>query len=244
MRIAIRGIGWVTVAGMGGGREGTAFAMPGGDLPPIKRRQVFAEPDQRFGRLDPYAKAGLAAITFALRDAGLESWREKRPIGIVAATVCGCLETDLAYYATVVPQGGALASPNLFAYTLPNSFLGEAAIRFGLTGPTFVVADGAAAGTVALSVACELIAAGECATILAGLCDVPPFGWPAGFGPAVSPGAIFFFIGTGDGQSPSPYGVLRLGAGGEIGYNGREVVSLETLAAACTGRQRKQEREP
>ena len=37
---------------------------------------------------------------------------------------------------------GRLSSPNLFAYTLPNSFAGEAALRFGLTGPTLVVNGG------------------------------------------------------------------------------------------------------
>lgn len=240
MSIAVRGIGWVTAAGMGRGRAGQPFAWPPGPLAAIARREVFPDPDQRFGRLDPYAKAGLAAVAFALRDAGLEAWREKRPIGVVAATVYGCLETDVAFFASVLPQGGALASPNLFAYTLPNSFLGEAAIRFGLTGPTFVVTDGDPSGLASLAAAAELIETGECATVVAGSCDVPPEGWLAGAGPPVPPGAVFLVLGdgAGGGADAAPLGELRLGAGGEIGYKERTVESLAALVAACVDKER------
>ncbi len=52
----------------------------------------------------------------------------------------------MEYFEQVIANGGNLASPNLFALTLPNIFLGEAAIRFGLTGPGFAVNCSAAGG--------------------------------------------------------------------------------------------------
>ena len=61
----------------------------------------------------------------------------------------------------MIPEGGALASPNLFAYTLSNCFTGEAAIRFGLTGPSYVVGEPGPQGFTSLSLALESLADGE-----------------------------------------------------------------------------------
>ena len=80
----ISGIGWVTAAGMGCGRDQHDFAMPNRPLAAIDRSSVFDRPDKNFGRMDEYSRLGLAAVTFALRDAGLEKWETKRNIGIVA----------------------------------------------------------------------------------------------------------------------------------------------------------------
>ena len=176
MTAQLIGLGWVTAGGLGGGRQQSPFALNPGKLPRLTRKAVFAAPDQRFGRLDDFSKLGLAGIVFALRDAGLETWSGKRPVGLVAATEYGCLQTDAAYFATVLPEHGRLTSPNLFAYTLSSCFLGEAAIRFGLTGPSFVLHDAAPAGLAAFQVALQLLAWGEAATVVAGVCNLPgPF---------------------------------------------------------------------
>jgi len=140
----ITGIGWVFPGGMDSGKSGfekmgRKFSEKIGQLPLIKRKEVFTKPYKHFGRMDSFSRLGLAAIAFALKDAGLEEWTEKRNIGVIVSSVYGCLNTDIDYFRTVIPEKGALASPNLFAYTLPNSFLGEAAILFGMTGETFVV---------------------------------------------------------------------------------------------------------
>ena len=79
--------------------------------------------------MDEYSKLGMGAIAYALKDAMLDEWEEKRAIGIIASTVYGCLGTDFDYYNTVIPQDGLFASPNLFTYTLPNCFLGDAAME-------------------------------------------------------------------------------------------------------------------
>ena len=228
MIVVITGIGWVTVAGMGRGREHGSFAMIDGQLPKFDRKAAFEKPYQHFGRMDEYSKLGLAAIAFALKDAGLDEWEEKRDIGIIASTVYGCLSTDIKYYDTVIPEEGLLASPSLFAYTLPNCFLGEAAIRFGLTGASFVVNEQALSGLTSLRMAVDSIAWGESETMLAGVCDL---GCPPNFvvpGRAV-PGAVFFVIERIYKRKCSHYGELLLDKKGAIFFKGCEIEDLKEL---------------
>jgi len=228
----ITGIGWVTVAGMGRGREYGSFAMIDGQLPEFNRKAAFEKPYQHFGRMDEYSKLGLTAIAFALKDAGLDEWEEKRDIGIIASTVYGCLSTDIKYYDTVIPQKGLLASPNLFAYTLPNCFLGEAAIRFGLTGASFVINEQALSGLTSLQMAVDSIACGESETMLAGVCDL---GCPPNFvvpGKAV-PGAVFFVIQRIRKRNCSHYGELLLDKKGAILFKGCEIEDLKELVRKC-----------
>jgi 3-oxoacyl-[acyl-carrier-protein] synthase II len=105
-------------------------------------------------------------------DAGLDRAESPRPIGIIAATRYGCFDTDLAYYATAKEDQGIFASPNLFSFTLPGIVLGEAAIHFRLTGPTFTVGDTVGQrGCTALGVAGDLLSSGTCQTIVAGWLD-------------------------------------------------------------------------
>ena len=191
MKIFVTGIGWAGAAGMGTGRGPTPFALPLGDLPPISRHEIFPDPDSRFGRLDAFSRLALAGVALALRDAGIEKWKEPRAVGIAASTIYGCVGTDLDYLATLGEAPG-LASPQLFAYTLPNVFLGEAAIRFGLTGPTVIVSDEEGSGAAALETALDYIAGGG-DTALAGICDLArPAQLPERREPP--PGALFLVL--------------------------------------------------
>jgi len=147
--------------------------MTSGPIPTVAREDVFPEPNLRFGRLPQYSRVGLAAVAFALRDAGMEHWETKRSAVIVASTRAGCLATDIEYYDTVLPEGGGVPSPNLFSSTLPPCFLGEAAIQFGLTGPTLVVNDPAEDALGGVRMALESLSWGECGTMLAGHIDLP-----------------------------------------------------------------------
>lgn len=174
MHCQVRGMGWVTPPGYGQGSGDAAFAMGPGALPKLEQRLLFGESFPRFGRLDAYSRAGLAAIALALKDANLDVWTEKRPVGVVASTETGCLETDLQYFQTVLTDAGRFASPNLFAYTLPNCMLGEAAIRFGLTGPAFVVQERSNDFLSGLKAGLGTLALGLCATVVAGVCNAPP----------------------------------------------------------------------
>ena len=232
MIAAITGIGWVTTTSMGCGRDHKILTPEDGKLPKLTSRMIFGRTSSRFGRLDTYSKLGFAAITFALSEANRVEWHEKRAIGIVASTVHGCLATDIKYYETAIPHGGALASPNLFAYTLPNVFLGEVAIRFGLGGPSFVVHESTLSGIAGLRMALTSLALDECSVMLAGTCDA---GCPERFPceAEVPPGALFFVLEKTLADGVSSYGALIMNKQGEISFGGMQVQNLEALAWKC-----------
>lgn len=234
MKARVSGIGWVTADGMGCGRNGGDLAASGGEPLRIARRDVFAEPERRFGRMDEFSRLGLAAITFALRDAGLEQWQEKRPVGLVAQSTLGCLATDVDYFDTVMPQKGALASPHLFAYTLPNTFLGEAAIRFGLTGTQFIVSAAAGDPLAGVRMALESLAWNEEERMVAGICDIPaPIrGKHLSDGPF---GAVFLVVEKTAREGILPYGTISLEQDRMV-FAGKRVDSIPGLVRDCMGR--------
>lgn len=191
----------------------------------------------RFGRMDPYSKLGLMAIALALKDAGLDDWAEKRPMGLIASTVYGCLQTDRAFFETVVPQNGRLASPNLFTYTLPNCFLGDAAILFGLTGTSFVMNEQTLSGLDALRMALDCIALDESDVMLAGVCDLgrPSF-FSCATGPA--PGALFFVMERSSSSRCVGYGALSMDAAGALFLNGVKIMTIRECVKRCLGESR------
>ncbi len=199
MRFTVKGIGWVTPLGLGSGQPGEALQLGPGRLPALKSSQFLETAHPRFGRFDSYAKAGFGAIALALRGAQLDRWTHKRAIGLVVGTRLGCLEADGAYFKTAALQGGTLASPNLFAYTLPGTMLGEASIQFGLTGAGFVVddSDGHLAG---IHAALDLLRWGLCETVVGGWCDVKAAVVnESEEGPC---GAVFFVLAKGTEAAP------------------------------------------
>jgi 3-oxoacyl-[acyl-carrier-protein] synthase II len=228
----ITGIGWVTAAGIGCGRKSKHFSMSDGRLPKLTSTDVFGKPYKNFGRMDKYSRLGLSAIAFALQDAGLEKWEKKRHIGMIASTVYGCLHTDIDYFNTTIPNGGLMASPNLFAYTLPNCFLGEAAICFGLTGESFVVNDASEPRLASLEIALDILACGEVEKILCGICDL---GRPLIFshGADIPPGALFLVIEKSPKAELPSYGELNLAKNGFIIFNKSKISSLNSLVKAC-----------
>ena len=56
MRVWINGLGWVTPAGQGQGRQSKEMPLRRGDLEIPTRKQVFAQIDRRFGRLDDFSR--------------------------------------------------------------------------------------------------------------------------------------------------------------------------------------------
>jgi len=232
LSVHITGIGWVTAASMGCGRDHESFTMPWGPLPKISASDMFKKPYPNFRRMDKYSRLGLTAIALALIDAGLSEWTRERNIGIVASTVYGCLETDVDYYKTVIPDRGANASPALFSYTLANSYLGEAAIRFGITGTNYVLTEQHPTGLAGLQTALDHIIRGDVEQILAGVCDV---GCPQIFGKPgiVPPGAVFFMIEKSFTHKTSSYGELYMDEKGDIIYNGSEIKDIAILVQKC-----------
>lgn len=235
MIASVTGIGWVTAANMGCARDGDEFAFAEGSLPDIEQARLFQEPYPSFRRMDDYSKVGIAAVSFALKDAGLDRWTHKRNIGLIVSTEYGCLGIDLDYYETVVKDGGVGASPALFAYTLPNSFLGEAAIRFGLTGKAFVVNDPLPLGLTGLGLALDSIALGDCDRVVCGVNNLkhpPPF---EGYSKA-PPGALFFVIEKAPSRGIAPYGELCWKESGAIEFEKNELRDVSELARRCTAR--------
>jgi 3-oxoacyl-[acyl-carrier-protein] synthase II len=231
----ITGIGWVTAGGCGQGRQQQDFTLTAGELPTLSRADIFEKPDRRFGRMDPFSKLGLAGITFALRDAGLERWGKKRQIGMIAATAYGCLGTDSDYFDTVIPQGGALASPQLFAYTLSNTFLGEAAIRFGLTGDAQVVSKPIPSGLTPLGLALESLAWSDAEGMVAGVCDLStPVGVPEV--PGALPGAVFLVLERNMREAVSSYGELSRDGDQRYWFCDSPVRDVAELVERCLSR--------
>ena len=230
MKAWINGIGWVTPAGYGQGRQIQSQPLLPGDLKIPTRKDVFAQIDRRFGRLDDFSRIGLAAVTFCLRDGSAEGWQEKRPLGIVAASRYGCLQTDMDYLQTMIPQHGLLASPNLFAYTLPNCFLGEAALRFGFTGNSMIINRHESGYLASLKFGLEELAWSEQRGVLAGIVDLNP-------GPMLAasddlPGSLFLLLERTPRGAVSSYGELEL-QGEELRFNGEVVGDLSKLVATC-----------
>jgi 3-oxoacyl-[acyl-carrier-protein] synthase II len=228
----ITGIGWVTATNMGCGRDNNRFELKAGKLPDIARKDVFDAPYPHFGRLDRYSRLGLSAIAFALKDAGLDQWTDPRPISIIASTVHGCLDTDLHYYDTVIPEGGRMASPNLFAYTLPNSYLGEAAIRFGLTGESYVISESTLSELGCLRMALAGMAGGQFDKALGGRCDLGHCS-PYSESDRTAGGALFFVIEKKANNANTVYGSVYIDNRGALVFNGTGVKDLATLARHC-----------
>jgi 3-oxoacyl-[acyl-carrier-protein] synthase II len=198
----------------------------------VTREDVFPEPNLRFGRLPQYSRVGLAAVAFALRDAGMGHWQTKRFAGIVASTRTGCLATDIEYYNTVLPEGGGLPSPNLFSCTLPTCFLGEAAIQFGLTGPTLIVSDPAEDALGGVRMALESLSWGECGTMLAGHIDLAAGQAIPGIRPPYT-GGLFMVLEKDRESAATGYGTLDLSERGAVRHDGTEIAGLNELVRAC-----------
>jgi len=172
----IIGGGYVTAEGFGTLSDKTQPKIVPGDPQIPKGKEIFKSPLLRYGRFDRYTKLGCAGIALAARDAGLDEAQEKRPIGVVLSTEYESYASDIEYYQITLEKNGAYTSPNLFSYTLPGIVLGEMAIHFKMTGPTFIVgeSDSGTKGNKALESAMDILQAGLCETMIAGWLDSPP----------------------------------------------------------------------
>jgi 3-oxoacyl-[acyl-carrier-protein] synthase II len=232
MRFTVKGIGWVTPLGIGRGRPGETLQLRPGRLPALRSGEFLDAPHPRFGRFDAYARAGFGAVALALRSAGLDRWTEKRAIGLVVGTRRGCLEADLAYFKTAAFQGGTLASPNLFAYTLPSTMLGEASIQFGLTGAGFVV-DDAAGHLAGVQAALDLLRWGLCEIVVGGWCDVSSKVLHES--EEEPSGAVFFVLARGPEAAPWQWD------GRELRHGAQRVADLADLARVILEMSREQD---
>lgn len=232
MQAFITGIGWVSKKSMG--HKGCVQHFdPKASLPLIKRKDVLSSPYKLFGRMDAFSKLGFAAIAFALKDAGITKDPEniqvqKKDVSMVVSTVTGCLETDVNFQDTMSRK---LPSPAVFAYTLSSSFLGEAAIYFGLAGESFVINEEKTTGLNGLFMALEIIDSGPCDTVLYGVCnsEIKPADHDSD---SIMPGSLFFVLQK---QCDQSYGMIHASSLERFYYqNNIKITRLYDLAQKCT----------
>lgn len=237
MKGFLTGMGWMTTGGAGRGKTGEMFAPTGGALPSFSGDDFACIKSRRFGRMDTYSKVGLAAIAMALADADLSEWETKRPIGIITATESGCLATDMDYFDTVVKYGGKLASPNLFAYTLPNAFIGEAGILFGLSGMGIAVNVEESQGASLLGIALGSLTWGDDDIMLAGICELPAAAPSAP--PADAPAfGVFAVLEKNRREGITPYGHVAEDKG-KYSFNGKQIETfVDLITTAISSQQR------
>lgn len=237
MSIVISGLGWVYTTSMG--YAGDIKVLPSSKgLPPIERKDIFKEPYKPFGRMDYFSKLGLAAIVFAMKDANLHGSPHKNT-GIIASSSTGCLETDMKYQATLLPENNTLPSPALFAYTLPSCFLGEASIRYGLTGESFVINETDTTGMTGLGMAVDLLAVGQIDYMLCGINNSQIDGVYDADGidgidaTSIQPGAVFFLLEKKN-RNPGSYGNLSKNESNtSFYYKDSPIKNLYDLAQKC-----------
>jgi len=225
LNVAVVGGAWITASGIGCINGGDEFSIPEGVLPKLRRELLSSKPEERWGRLDYYSKAGLVTASLALKDARLDS-RISASTAVIASTVSGSVDVDHAYFRSVVPQGGLLASPNLFAYTLPNCMLGEISIRYGLTGPTMVVSQTTPDMISGILGGVKFISYGLCEAVIAGYCNTEAC--VNYVDTSCKPGAVFLILQKAKEKSPLTFN------GSELMYNGRVLSDLIDLMRELT----------
>lgn len=223
MEAFITGIGWVSNKSMGYPTCIQHFDQ-NTTLPEIKRKEVLDHPHKPFGRMDAFSKLGFAAISFAIKDAGLKMENQKTNISLIASTMTGCLETDINFQQTLSKK---LSSPAIFAYTLPSCFLGEASIYFGFTGESFVINEETPNGLMGLFIALDIIDSGESDCVLCGLnnSDLKIAQ------PDIKPGSLFFVI---EKQALYSYGTIAsISLENMVYQTDTKITDLYDLAEKC-----------
>lgn len=200
MGIWITGGAWISSAGHGVLGDGKEIQIDDSEpvIPPAK--EVFDSPLARYGRFDIFTKLGCTAAALALKNTGppeisAESMEGENSTGMIISSLFEIMETDIDYYQTTLDEDGTLSSPNLFSYTLPVIVLGETAVHFKLTGPTFCVGEEVKEkGLNAIRSAMSILNSGKASKMLVGWIDSPPADIKTGDGEKSDKGAVFLIL--------------------------------------------------
>ncbi len=140
-----------------------AIGRPRFELDTKRLIERLALDELKISRLDPVSALALAAC-----DSALTALDTKLPAdaGIVVGTAAATLDVDEAFHARLRERGGRGAEPRRFPPTSPNVAAGECSILLGLHGPSLAVGAGPAAALEALSVAYDLLEAGDAHALL------------------------------------------------------------------------------
>ena len=163
------GSGWISAFGYGFFGTKPQFSDSDVSFQYPEQENYIHELPGRFGRFDVYTKICFAAAVLALKDADMLAREEKKNIGIIVGSSSGVYDDDVAFFESTRQSKGEFASPNLFSYTLPNVALGEIAVFFKFSGPTFCVGnDHENPGLDVIPSALSLLASKQCGHVLVG----------------------------------------------------------------------------
>ena len=112
----------------------------------------------RLARLDLLCRLGLAAVAALAHDVGRAALVGA---GIIAGHGLATIDTNEGYDARLRARGAPLVEPRVFPATSPNAIVGECALVFGLTGPSFAVSSGLDGAIEAFAAGIDLVAASD-----------------------------------------------------------------------------------
>ena len=185
-RVVITGIGMVSPLGLD--RESTWDGLVSGrsGAAPITRFDVsqhttkfacdikgfdpldyFSKPEAR--RCDPFAQYLLVAADEAMKHSGLDmSKMDPTRAGCILGTGIGGINEIEDQKLTLRQRGPGRVSPFFIPKLMSNAIAGQAAIRFGLQGTSFVTCSACASSGHALGMALRSIQTGESDMVLSG----------------------------------------------------------------------------
>jgi 3-oxoacyl-[acyl-carrier-protein] synthase II len=230
MNIAVVGAGWITASGFGSLADGQEFSMPSqGALPELQRELASDQPCKHWRRLDDYCKAGLITASLALKDVDTIAPKDPEKTAVIVSSATGSAQVDRNYFNTVLPQEGLLASPNLFAYTLPSCMLGEVSIYYGFTGPAMVINQTTPDMMNGIIGGIKFLSYGLCEQVVAGYCNIDDnMGLVE---TECKPGVVFLVI-----QKTNERSSLTLN-GQNLLYDDCGIVDIVDLMGKITGKQ-------
>ena len=169
MRLAIRGMGWVTPLGhditdvwnkLLAGEEPIAEMVSS----PIRSRTypAFRAPETppthpRLRRSSAISRFAVAAGLAALKDAGVDCEKEADRTALIFATSNGGVIYTKRFYHEIVATGAQAASPLLFPETVFNAPASHLAAILGITGASYALVGDGAVGILAVQMAADIM---------------------------------------------------------------------------------------
>jgi 3-oxoacyl-(acyl-carrier-protein) synthase len=164
-RAVITGIGCVSPVGIGGldvamlladdSRKAPAFRVP--DFP----LEEHIGNARAFRRVAQATKFALAAVSLALRDAGLEIGPgDGARTAVILGVTHGAIDFSTQFFGGLLQDGPEAASPMLFSESVLNAPAGNVAIAFGIRGPVHTLVGEETVGAQALGMVPGLLQSG------------------------------------------------------------------------------------
>jgi 3-oxoacyl-[acyl-carrier-protein] synthase II len=132
--------------------------------------RLGVSPD-RLARSDALTHLVLEALASLAERVGREAFAGA---GLVVGHDLGSVTTNEVFYRRIVERGPRAAEPRKFPFTSPNLCAGEAAIVFGLRGPSLAVGGEPGEPSGAPELARDLVAGGLCPACVAVEVSAPP----------------------------------------------------------------------